>query len=199
MTKILPGYIGAFSSNKGTPAYAGVASDVALNKWIHITIVFGSTAANDTFFYINNTLWGAITDTDVITITNAIWQIGGSNAYTANWNGYFADFRYYNGVTLTSQQIQAIYNIGFSTAYISSYSATRSGVNVNLSWTGTNISSVTLSNFTTKVNYGKFVTSGVTYSGIVFNDTVTFTDKFYLTAYDITGNACVSTSLFTIS
>lgn len=190
-------YIQYLNANIGMPHNLTGLTNIGFNNWIHYTFVMGSSGTNASAFYINGVLQGNYTDPSAYGdgSRTEIWSLGIFSLYPGSVYGYFNDFRYYNGVALTQTQIQAIYNAGISTASISSYSVVRFNNTFTISWTGTNVSSVTLTNFTKKLNYGKITTNGVAYNDISY----TPTDQYYLTPYDSNNVAGIATKIFTIA
>jgi hypothetical protein len=125
---------------------------------------------------------------------NCLYNYYGFSDWDVNQrtDGNICDIRLYNGA-LSSQQIAALYNIGSSTAILTSYSVSASGSNITITWTGTGINNIILTNNTTSTSYGPITTSGTTYS-LTYN----VTNNFYITPFDSSSRAGLATKLFTI-
>lgn len=160
-------------------------------------------------FYTNNTSQNLIVDNNTTTYSATGMNLSGFTAIGnyigwATWDntqymtGFIDDYRLYSGF-LSTTQIQSLYDISNANCSIISYGVSGNNYNFTINWSGTNVECVTLTNKTQNINYGRFTTSGQTYSGISWNTT----DLFYLTPYNSTSvglaKAGLATKLFNIT
>ena len=177
--------------------FSPVASSLLDNNWHLMVMQINASVSSGTkgLLSIDGAPYGTYTT------SNSNWAKNLNCLYNyygfSNWdntqysNGNICDIRFYSGA-LTTQQIAALYNIGSSSAKLTTYSVIySSGIGTTISWTGTSVSYIILTNKTTGTSYGPISTSGQ-----VYNLTFTSTDIFYITPFDSSNVAGLATQLF---
>lgn len=193
-----PGYIYTLNNalNKISFGYPKPLND---NIWHLVTWKFSTNSGTQNLIIDNSSVTLTASGINVSGFNSINNKIGYASWDTANQyiTGFVDDCRLYSG-SLSSTQIQALWDISNANCYFTSYSIIRSGTLFTINWTGTNIACVTLTNKTQNLNYGRFTTSGI-YTGIAW----TSNDLFYLTPYNsttaATSKAGQATRLFNIT
>jgi hypothetical protein len=176
--------------------FSPVASSLLDNNWHLMVMQINASVSSGTkgLLSIDGAPYGTYTtsNSNWVKNLNCLYNYYGFSNWDASQysNGNICDIRFYSGA-LTTQQIAALYNIGSSSAKLTTYSVIySSGIGTTISWTGTSVSYIILTNKTTGTSYGPISTSGQ-----VYNLTFTSTDIFYITPFDSSNVAGLATQL----